>query len=462
VNGLNLLFYPRSVAVIGASEDVRKPGYMFVRSMLDLKFKGEIYPVNPKASEILGLKCYPNVSSIPGEVDLAILLIPVGKVLDVLVDCGRAGVKYVIVLTAGFSETGTKEGVERERKIVEVARRYGMRIVGPNCMGIYCPSSGISLFAGLSNKPGDVAFISQSGSLAAIFSLYLEMGYNVHMSKVVSIGNECDVNSVELLEYFGEDEETRIIGAYIEGVKDGRRFMEAARKVTARKPVVVWKAGRTGEGARAAASHTGSIAGSDAIWNAVFKQTGVVRALNFEELVDYVVTLRSLEELCGGRVAIVSSPGGLAVAATDACVEAGLEIAELKSETKEKIKKIIPEYGTSVRNPVDLGFGAVIPEIPVEVLRVLSDDPGVDVILYVGGAPTADVIRVTEMTAKMIVESGICSKKPLVATMPLGLLPAHLQRRFIEAGIPVYTSPERAARALAKAIKYHEYRRSQK
>ncbi|TDA33776.1 MAG: acetyl-CoA synthetase, partial [Hadesarchaea archaeon] len=304
------VFHPRGVAVVGASSNPSKFGFIFYYG---LKNSGApVYPVNPNEREVLGDKCYPTVDAIPHQVDYAVISIPAPSVPKVIEDCGRKGVKAVSIYTAGYGEEGTEEGRRRERELAETARRSGVRVIGPNCIGIYCPKGRLSFFAGLPLLEGEVGFLSQSGGHAEELA-YKAENWGVRFSKIVSFGNACDVTPEELLEYLGEDPDTRIIGMYIEGSRNGRRFFEVLRRVAARKPVVVWKGGETEAGARAVASHTGSLAGSVQVWRAALRQAGALQVEDFEEMVDVLSALRYLPLPKGRRVAVVGAGGGAGV-----------------------------------------------------------------------------------------------------------------------------------------------------
>ncbi|MBW2093022.1 MAG: CoA-binding protein, partial [Deltaproteobacteria bacterium] len=288
---LDPLFNPSSVAIIGASNDSHKSGGMFLKSLLDHRFAGQLYPVNPRSPEVMGLKSYSNVNDIPGEVDLAIITIPAQAALGAIADCAGKGVKFVIIHSAGFGELGP-EGKELEGKIVETAGAGGVRVVGPNCMGIYSPGAKINMvlphLTAVENPPesGSVSFIGQSGwSTESMMIEGLQRG--LRFSKVASIGNQIDLTASDYFEYFAADPKTKVIAAYLEGIKDGRRFLSLARRIAKKKPVIIWKSGRTEVGARAAQSHTGSLAVSDEVLHSAFKQSGIIRADTMYEVIDF-------------------------------------------------------------------------------------------------------------------------------------------------------------------------------
>ena len=369
------LFHPRSVAIVGLPRGL-KTGKLFLLALLDQNFAGNIYPVNPSVSEIDGLKTYPNVTAIPGPVDLAIVLVPSQFTLPVIKECVEKGVKGAILFTAGYRETNTREGQDLEKKIVAVARSGGMRLIGPNGMGFYAPRSGLSFFPELSRKAGDVGMISHSGSLTNILGrMASEKG--IYFSKVVSIGNACDLAVTDFLDYFKDDPETAVIGGYIEGIPDGPDFLNSLKSTSLKKPVILWKVGMTPEGSRAATSHTGALAGSRKIWQAVIKQGGAVSVSGFEAYLDALMAFSLLPSRVGDRLAILSGPGGLAVSASEACGREGLKLAELLPETRKSLKKMIPPTGTSCENPVDVGLTASLDiDIYINAAREIAVDPG--------------------------------------------------------------------------------------
>ncbi|MBN2398513.1 MAG: CoA-binding protein, partial [Deltaproteobacteria bacterium] len=308
---LDAIFNPTSVAIVGVPKEM-KTGKLFLMALIDQGFPGVIYPVHPTADEIDGLKAYSSVSAIPGPVDLAIVLVPHDRALPIVRECAEKGVAGAILFTAGFKETGSDEGKAMEAELTRIAQASGMRIIGPNCMGLYAPRTGLSYFPGLSRTPGPIGLISHSGSLGNILC---RMGpeKGLSFSKAVSLGNECDLNAADFLTYLGQDPDTEVIGTYLEGIKDGARFLRALYEASVRKPVIVWKVGLTPEGSRAAASHTGALAGSREIWEGVVRQTGAVPVTGFEEWVDALIGFSLLPPHLGDRMVIISGPGGLAV-----------------------------------------------------------------------------------------------------------------------------------------------------
>ena len=349
ISQLEELFHPRSVAIVGLPRGM-KTGKLFLISLLDQGFPGPIYPVHPTAGEIDGLKAYPSVSAIPETVDLAIILVPHHQALPIVRECADKGVKGAVLFTAGYKETGTEEGKALEAELVGIARGAGMRLFGPNCMGLYCPESGLSFFPGLSRESGPIGMISHSGSLANILGR-IASTKGINFSKVASLGNEADVHGADLLTYLGQDPKTRVIAAYLEGIKNGPYFFRALKEASRQKPVIIWKVGLTAEGSRAASSHTGALAGSAEIWEAVIRQTGAVPVEGIEALTDAMMGFSMLPERLGDRIAILSGPGGLAVGTAEACGRRKLKLAEPSPETIAALAKFIPSTGTSLKKP---------------------------------------------------------------------------------------------------------------
>jgi acetate---CoA ligase (ADP-forming) subunit alpha len=451
---LEALFHPESVAVVGVPRGM-KTGKLFLLALLDMGFPGPIYPVHPRAKEIDGLRAYPSVSAIPGPVDLAIVLVPNNGALSVIRECAAKGVKGAVLFTAGYKETGTDEGRALEEELVDVARSSGMRLIGPNCMGLYCPKTGLSFFPQLSKEPGPVGIISHSGSLTNILGR-MAAQKGIRFSKVVSIGNECDLTSADFLMYLGRDSETSLIGAYLEGIKNGPRFLKALRDASLTKPVILWKLGMTQEGGRAAASHTGALAGSGDVWKGVVRQGGAIPVVGFEAWVDALMGFALLTSRLGDRMAIISGPGGLAVSAAEACGSAGLRMAELSHKTQTALAGIVPPTGTSLRNPVDVGLTASLDmDIYIQSARTIAADPGVDAVVVVG-------IGLTPETNLLYTESMIQARedfqKPFVMVSIPGFEPG-FARTFCEAGVPFFETAEGAMTTYSMVRHYQLWRK---
>lgn len=349
---LNKIFSPKSVAVIGASDEEGSVGYALMRNLIDLKFEGKVFPVNLRKPNILGLQAYSSIEQVPESVDLAVIATPSKTVPDVLEQCGKAGIKGVIIISAGFKEIGP-EGKVLEEKITEVRKKYDMRIVGPNCLGVI--RTNIRLNATFINKmpkPGNIAFISQSGALGSAI-LDWAMHENIGFSNFVSLGSMIDVDFGDLIDYFGTDPRTRSILMYIEGITSAREFMSAARHFARTKPIIVVKAGKFSESAKAAASHTGSLTGEDMIYDKAFKRAGMVRVDDIADLFNCAEVLGMQPLPQGPNLAIITNAGGPGVMATDALITQGGKLASLSEKTMEKLNTILPHYW-SRGNPIDI------------------------------------------------------------------------------------------------------------
>lgn len=478
---IDYIFHPRSVAVVGASGPQIGPGGMgrgFIMAMQDMAFEGGLYPVNPRHQEILGLKCYPSLLDIPGPVDHVIFAVPAHVVPEVIEDCIAKGVKSIHFFTAGFSETGEEEDAELEQRIVSRAREAGIRLIGPNCMGIYCPAARVAFMPEFPTEPGPVGFLSQSGGNAGDM-VYSAARRGIRFSKVISYGNAADLNEGDFLEYLAEDPETKIVAAYVEGVRDGRRFFRAMRRASERKPVIVLKGGRTEGGNRAAFSHTGSLAGSTEVFSTLTRQVGAVRVDSMEELVDVTVAFRFLDPLPAGRgVVVVGVGGGFSVFAADEVNEAGLDLPSLSESVQREVRGFTPVAGTSVRNPVDT-LAMMNPGELTDTLRIVASDPRVDIVLFhiaLGWGPwqrmqgpvaaSWDAATMVKAIADAVARARDVAGKPIAAAMRRPLDAEGMERsldfqeRCWRNGLPVFPSIPQAANAIAKLIAWREMRES--
>jgi acyl-CoA synthetase (NDP forming) len=449
---INGLFHARSVAIVGVPRGM-KTGKVFLMALLDQGFDGRIYPVNPRAEEIDGIKAYARVADIPGPVDLAIVLVPSQNALEVVRECAAKGVKGAVLFTAGFKETGTRQGADLEAELLRVARAAGMRLIGPNGMGLYCPKSGLAFFPQASKEPGPVGMISHSGSLANILGVIAEKK-GIRFSKVISSGNECDLTAADFLTYLGRDPDTGIIGAYIEGIKDGPYFREALRQASLHKPVIMWKVGLTSGGARASASHTGALASAPDIWQGVLQQTGAIPVVGFEAMVDALMGFSMFPSAPGNRLAVISGPGGLAVSAAEACDRQGLKLAQLSPGTISELARFINFSGTSLQNPVDVSLTAHFDlEIFFQAARTVAKDPEVDAIVVIGCGLTPETNQVYAEGLLQVLRN---FKKPILAVRIHGF-DANYGQRLCGGGIPFFESAERAVNTYALAWRYGEW-----
>ena len=454
---LDRLFNPSSLAMVGASTNRYKSGSWFLKGLIDSGFKGKLYPVNPRESEIMGLRSYRSVLDIPGEVDLAYVTVPARIVPQVMAECSQKGVRFAVVHSAGFSELGT-EGKELEEEMLKLARQGVTRIIGPNCMGLYSPQAHINTITSLTiseDETGSVAFVGQSGWVT---ENVIQMGYErgLRFSKVVSIGNQSDLTIEDLLEYFASDTTTKVIAFYIEGIKHGRKFLQLAKQISKKKPIIIWKAGRTEAGVRAAASHTGSLAGNNVIVDVALVQGGIVIARNLEELIDLITGFTCPVLPAGNKVGLLVEAGGGAVAGADAAEAQGLEVltlsAEAQKELVDTLNGIIPPF-SGPRNPVDLVWPPM--DNPVQLfmqcLRIMLKE--IDAVVMVSYAVYDD--NFTEEVKSLREEMG----------KPIFIVPGHPTERrngmslLIKNGMPTFTIPERAIKTLSAMVQYSNYRR---
>jgi acetate---CoA ligase (ADP-forming) len=444
------LFEPRSVAIIGASRERGKIGAEILHNVLSAGFRGEVYPINPSAAEIEGARCYPRLSDVPGSVDLAVISVPAAAAPAAIDDCVAKGVKAVVVITAGFSETG-EEGRRQEGLLLEKIRDAGMRMVGPNCMGLVNTNPAVRLnatFAPIYPPEGRVGLSSQSGALGLALLDYAAR-LNLGISTFVSVGNKADVSSNDLVQYWAEDPRTDVILLYLESFGSPGVFARIARRIARRKPIVAVKAGRSRAGARAASSHTGALAESDAVVDALFRQAGVIRTGTLEELFDVAALLAHQPVPRGRRVAIVTNAGGPGILAADACEAQGLELPALDARTVAALRAFLPA-AASVANPIDM-LAAAPPDHYVRTLELVLADPNVDSLLVIFIPPIATD---ADAVAKAIVDgSRKAGEKPVLAIF----MSARGAPEILKP-IPSYAFPEPAAMALARATDYGQWR----
>lgn len=455
------VFYPKSIAVIGASADERNFGHKWVRALISAGFDGSIYPVSYGGGTIAGLEISPALTSVPGEVDYVIASVSRQSVLGLLDDCIAKKVKAIQFFTAGFSEIGTHQGRELEERMVTKARQGGIRIIGPNCIGIYCPEHRIPLGPSPLGKvgiSGSVGFVSQSGGIAAKL---VEVGIarGINYSKGVSFGNGIDLDASDFLQYLTADAKTTVIGAYLEGTRDGRRLFDIVKGMTKVKPLVIWKGGRTEVGAQAAMSHTGSLASSAAVWSAMLKQVGAIEAHSLEELSDGLLMFQHLGDWRGSNIAIVGGladgGGGISVSASDICTETGLNVPPLSSQTREELTKLLGEVGGIFRNPIDVSQAQSRDPLALSrAMRLIVEDPIVELVLVqedVDVLLSYSSLKEVERINEFFIEFRGGQSKPLVIVLPPGSSEPErlsLERKLSKASIAVFPTMERAAKAI--------------
>ncbi len=450
---LDSVFFPQSIAVIGASRNKDKVGYAIMHNLVVNEYQGTLYPINPNAKSVHSLKCYPNISDVPDDVDLAIIVIPASKTIEVVNECGKKGVKGLVVITAGFKETG-KEGAKLEKELLSLVRKYDMSLIGPNCMGITNTHSDIQMnatFAPTPPLPGNISFMSQSGALGVGIldhARSLKLGF----SQFASLGNKADISGNDLLRYWEQDPNTKVILMYIENVGNPKNFIKIARRLTKKKPIIAVKSGRTEAGARAALSHTASLAGSDVAVDALFYQCGVLRVNMIENLFDLAMafSIQSLPK--GNRVGIITDAGGPGIMATDVLVSLGMEIPSLKQETMDEIKKHVVDEAI-VSNPVDLTAHGN-PESYAHALDAVLKDESIDsaLVIYVPPLPTEEV-----PVARAIWQTAKKHEKPVLCCF---LTKNEDSPGFVELvtnGVPAFLFPESTATALGAMYRYCEY-----
>ncbi|MFC1976766.1 CoA-binding protein [Chloroflexota bacterium] len=471
---LEEILHPQSIAVVGASGNTNAQGYNFAHHLLDYGYRGKIYPVNPRYPELLGLKAYPSLRDIPGPIDYVISAVPASAVLNMLEDCSQKGVKAVHLFTGRFGETGRPEPAELEQEILKQARKSGIRLIGPNCMGVYHPREGISFGFDFPKEPGSVGLASQTGGGAAIFAELASMR-GIRFSKVISYGNALDLNECDYLDYFSQDPETKIILMYIEGVRDGKRFFSALSQAASTKPVIIVKGGRGKSGMRAAASHTAALAGSMKIWETMVTQTGAISAEDFDEMTDLAVSFYFLPPIQGPRVGVVGGGGGPSVLSADQCEEAGLDVIPLPTEIREELKSKGISVWDWVGNPTDSSIAGDAALSAADMLRVMNRNQNFDIFIAIigegspGGKET--IISRRRSDVKSLIKVKKEMSKPLLVMVEektVGInnynhwrwkVMNEARTKFIAANIPVYPTMPRAASAARKVLEYYQRRK---
>jgi acetate---CoA ligase (ADP-forming) len=473
IKRLDAFFNPRSVAVIGATKKVDKAGHVIFKNFAANKmrgvFKSELYPVNPNEDSILGFKCYSSITEVPGEIELIVIIVPAQIVPSIMQEAAAKKVKTAVIISSGFKEVGN---VELEDQVVAIARQGGIRVLGPNCLGIFYSKTGVDTLFLPETKvlttgedvvatprplPGNIAMITQSGAFGVAALDYLT-GRQMGISKFVSFGNKCDVTESDIIHYLLHDKETRVILAYLEDIKYGREFVKIAKKVTVKKPVVVIKSGRSAAGARAAASHTGAIAGSDKIYDAAFEQAGIIRARDMEEFFDSGKALAMQPPAMGKNIGILTDAGGPGVMTVDECEIQGLTVEHFSAETSQKFQKL-KDQGIILKiaatsNPVDL-TGSVTDDMFEVASDIMFQDKDIDGIILLGlhhmpGLREKYIDSVVKVASKYSKPITMCD----IGETEMAL---YTRSRFDKLGIPSYSSPEDAARAMKALVTYGAY-----
>jgi acetyltransferase len=452
---LETLLYPKAIAVIGASRKPDKVGYAVLANLINNGFKGPIVPINLDGGEILGLKCCKSLDEYKGPIDLSIIMVGGKYVKDALQSSIKAGAKSVIVITAGFREVGA-EGAKAEQELVEICRAGGVRMVGPNCLGVLNTDHHMNAtFAPSVPPPGKISVISQSGALCvAILDWAAEQ--KLGLGKVISFGNKADLNEVDFIQTLADDKETRVIAGYLESIKEGDKFLRIAEQAAAVKPVVILKVGVTSAGAKAASSHTGSLAGADMAYGAAFKRAGVIRAENFEALFDYATAFAMQPLPNGERVAIITNAGGPGIMAADAAESLGLKMISPSKESDAKLRAFMPAAG-AFGNPIDV-IGDADPDRYVKAFEVMQEDETIDAIVVV--VTPQNMTKPLELAEKLGAASRRGgSKKPMLAVFMGGTEVAAAKEKLMALGIPNYPSPDRAITALRAMCDYAAWKR---
>ena len=487
------MFHPRSIAVVGISADLAKfwMRQLYFDALIRSGYPGRIYLVNPRGGELDGHPIYRTLTEVPGAVDHVVASIPARYTPALMEECRAKGVKVVHMFASGFAETGEPDRIELQSRLVDIARRGNMRIIGPNCLGIYYPGGRIGLSPDFPQEPGPVGYLCQSGGNAD-FMVRLAVTRGLRFSKVVSYGNACDINECDLLDYYADDPETKVIAAYIEGITDGPRFARAVKKAASAKPVVIFKGGYTEGGLRAAASHTGSLAGTDAVWEGILRQAGAMRVYSIEEMVDMLVALLRMAPPEGPNTCVIGNGGGASVMATDEIERAGLRMARMPPEIREKLAEFIDLANSMLSNPIDAGpvtsedglsfLLSMGNRRPMEALRdrveagaevggnwqrlhnVLREWPGLDLVVYQHGfdispVPVDEYAAVGSAGMMMLAARNLHLPGAIVlhsmANDTTWQMTAQLRALCADMGLPLFLSMRGAATAIRRLIDYH-------
>jgi acyl-CoA synthetase (NDP forming) len=467
---LDKMTHAKSIAFIGANRSGGRGFPGLFANIQAFGFPGKLYPINPRAEEISGIRAYPSLLALPEPVDLVIIAVPAPLVPAALQDCIAFGSRNIHIFSSGFQETGEEEGIILQREIEKIAREGKLHVIGPNCMGLYVPASRMLTWSEAPAESGPVSMISQSGGNAQDFTNYASARFGFYFNKVISYGNALTLDSTDFLEYLGNDEGSRIITMYLEGVKNGHRLLTRTTRINRRKPVIILKGGLTQSGARAVSSHTGSLAGGEKIWDAVFRQSGAVKVNSLEEMAEVTLAFLNLGKSEGRRVAVIGTGGGVGVAAADICSQAGLDLSVFPPEVTQKLREIVPPAGNMIRNPIDAHILFTHPDNLGNTLALLSSGY-IDMFilsLHLDWLYDQDEGASIDKIATYIAQSArqYTNEKPLVVVWrqyrsdpKYAAKRALLVKILLQAGIPVYEGLSQAAFALAKLAEYHEFQR---
>ena len=451
--GLESFFNPKSVAIVGASRQKSKVGYEILASIMGAGYKGKIYPVNPQADTIEGLKCYPDLESIQQVPELVIIIVPAKIVLAIMQQCAKIGTRAVIVITAGFKEVG-KEGRELEEQIIQTARQAGIRVIGPNCLGVIVPANKLNAsFGGDLPAAGSIAYLSQSGALLAAI-LDMANANGIGFSKLVSIGNKADIDELDVIKALGADPDTKVMAGYLESISDGNAFVREAERISHDKPILLMKSGGTEAGAKAASSHTGSLAGSETAYESAFERAGIIRCDSIKQQFDYAQAFANQPLPAGSRVAVITNAGGPGIMAADAIERKGLTFAKINDQTMSKLASELPP-AANLYNPIDV-LGDALAERYEFALSVILDDPDVDIVLVL---LTPQAMTEAAATAEVIVK--ISRQKPLKPILAcfLGAKKVAEGVKILREGkIPQYDATDSAVAAIKVMANYVRWR----
>tara|TARA_Y100000034_G_scaffold40026_2_gene49319 strand:+ start:12224 stop:13579 length:1356 start_codon:yes stop_codon:yes gene_type:complete len=450
MKNLDKFFKPENVAVIGVSKNPEKVGHVIFRNMLN-GFGGKVFPINPNAESVLNRVCYKSVTDIKEKIDMAVIAIPAKLILNVIKDCGQKKIKHVVIISAGFGETGNDK---LQNEVKKLLNKFKINVIGPNVLGILDAYSKVDClfipqFKMQRPNPGGIGFISQSGALGTAI-LDLVASKDIGFSKFISYGNAINTDESDLIEYLGDDPETKVICLYIEGVKDGKRFMEVCKKVSEKKPIIAIKGGKTNEGGAAALSHTGSLAGDALIYSGVFKQCNIISADSLEEMFDYALILDMCVKPKGKKIMVLTDGGGYGIISADEIIENGLELSELNKNNVKELKKLLPPI-VSVRNPLDIIGDSDVVRYD-NALSVLIDDPGIDIILVV---VLFQLPLIDDRVVETIVKYNNMKLKPMIVISTGGKYVENINKKFINSGIPCYQFPYSGVKAVKKLVEYY-------